>query len=197
MAIELIETVTLHRGCCRPVPLDLAQLLKGAALDAACDRKTKFTDEERERLYRQGNILSGAVAELIKILTDHPRVRAREFRLATLFEALGATTFIASHVVKNSVLDRLRAASATNENVDRKEGTMRIIAEEMARQGCVGPINKATADELRDTVLERTGQKLEPGTITKYERTPQGKNGLTTVRPKIVADGRTSVRTSA
>jgi hypothetical protein len=111
--IKLIETVTLC-GCCRPVPLDhLVRLLIGSAIDAATDRRPKFTDEEREQLRRQSSIHSGAVAELVKILTDHPLGHIREHRLATLFEALGSTTFIASHVIENKAVERLRTAAAT------------------------------------------------------------------------------------
>jgi hypothetical protein len=165
---ELIETVTLYGGCCRPVPLDhLVQLLMGSALDAATDRKPKFTNKEREKLHRQSSVLSGAVAELVKILTDHPLEHIREHRLATLFEALGSTTFIASYVVKNKTLDRLRAGAmvaTTNKRVARKAENKRIIAEEMARRGCVGPIDKATAEDIGD------GVDLQAGTIQKYER---------------------------
>jgi hypothetical protein len=97
----------------------LTQLLTAAALDAATDRKAKFTDEERNQLRRQSGILSAAVAEL-RTLADHPRKHVRAHRLITLFGALGATTFIASHAVKSRALDRLRAASGANKNVQRR-----------------------------------------------------------------------------
>ena len=147
----------------------LTQLLTAAALDAATDRKAKFTDEERNQLRRQSGILSAAVAEL-RTLADHPRKHVRAHRLITLFGALGATTFIASHAVKSRALDRLRAASGANKNVQRKKGILQIIAEEMARRHCVGPIDKATAGEFTDIVRERTGKKVEAETIMKYER---------------------------
>jgi hypothetical protein len=168
--IELIETVTLH-GCCRPVPLDcLVQLLMGSALDAATDRKTKFTGTERERLHRQSSILSSAVAELIKVLADHRYAHVREHRLATLFEALGSTTIIASHVIDNPTIERLRMVAANNKRSARPEETKRIIAEEMAQRGWTGPIDKAAAELLKNEVCKRTGQGLKAGTIQKYER---------------------------
>jgi hypothetical protein len=167
---ELIETVT-QRGCCRPVPLDqLVQLLMGSALDAAIDRKTKFTDTERERLHRQSSILSSAVAELIKVLADHRHAHVREHRLATLFEALGSTTIIASHVIDNPTIERLRTAAANDVRSARPEETKRIITDQMAQRGWTGPINKAAAELLKDEVCKQTGQKLKAGTIQKYER---------------------------
>jgi hypothetical protein len=168
--IELIETVTLH-GCCRPVPLDhLVRLLIGSATDAATDRRPKFTDDERKQLLRQGSILSGAVAELMDVLTDHPLERVREHRLATLFEALGSTTFVASHVVKSRTLGRLRIAAAVGTRSAGAKEAKRIIAEEMTQHGCAGPIDKRTAGRIGDTVRDRTGQDLEDGTIQRYAR---------------------------
>jgi hypothetical protein len=150
--IKLIETITSH-GCCRSAPLDqLVQLLMGSAIDAATDRKVEFTNKERDQLRRQSSILSGAVAELIKVLTDHPLEHVREHRLAKLFEALGSTTFIASHVIKNKTLERLRTAPATakTQELAQKTKVEIIIGEELDR------FRKQWPDEFRK--LRRNGK---------------------------------------
>jgi hypothetical protein len=169
--IKLIETVTSH-GCCRLVPLDqLLELLAGAALDAASDRKVEFTDVERERLRRQGGILSNAVDELVQILIDHPQEHIREHRLTALFAALGATTFIASHVINNKTLNRVRATPATNENVARKERIKEIIADELAKLSRSDLSDKAKASLIQKKVRARAGSDdLRVDTITKYMR---------------------------
>jgi len=61
----------------------LVQLLTKTAIDAATDQKVKFTNKKREQLRRQSDILSGAVAELIKILTDHPHAHIASIGLPT------------------------------------------------------------------------------------------------------------------
>jgi hypothetical protein len=130
----------------------LVQLLAESAIDAAADRKFKFTNEERKQLRKHSDILSGAAAELAKILIDHPLEHVREYRLAKLFEALGSTTFIASHVVKNKTIDRLRTAPATEKRLENAQQTKTeiIIGEEVDR------FRKQYPDEFRK--LRRNGR---------------------------------------
>jgi hypothetical protein len=148
----------------------LVQTLTRAAGSAAADQKAKFTDTERELLRRHSDILPGAVAELTKILTDHPLEHVREYRLAKLFEALGSTTFIASRVIKNETRDRLQIAAAVNVRSAGAKEIKRIIAEEMAQRDCNGPVDKATAEHIRDAVCKRAGRDVQAGTIQKYAR---------------------------
>jgi hypothetical protein len=142
----------------------------GSALDAASDRKVNFTDEERERLRRQSGILSSAVAELVKILADHPLEHGREHRLAKLSEALGATTFIASHVIDNATLRRLRTAATNATRSAEKEETKRIIADELAKLEHLDLTYNARAGLIRKKVCARAGKDLKTSTITKYMR---------------------------
>jgi hypothetical protein len=117
----------------RRLELDqLVQLLTETAIDAATDQKVKFTDEKRAQLRRQSDILSGAVGELVKVLTDHPRALVREYRLTKLFEALGSSAFIASYVIKNKTLDKLRPARATEKRLEkvRKPEVTNILCEQ-------------------------------------------------------------------
>jgi hypothetical protein len=83
-------------------------------------------------LRRQSDILSGAVGELVKVLTDHPRALVREYRLTKLFEALGSSAFIASYVIKNKTLDKLRPARATEKRLEkvRKPEVTNILCEQ-------------------------------------------------------------------
>jgi LPS O-antigen subunit length determinant protein (WzzB/FepE family) len=162
----------------------LVQLLTKAAHSAAADQKTEFTDTERERLCRQSDILSGAVAELIKILTDHPYAHIREYRLANLFEALGSTAFLAPLVVENPTFDRLRAAPATERRLEmvQKSTVVSIICEEFdtlrkqqpdtewgpweAARVCYEPINKRIAKLIRGKKIK--GKPLETDSIARY-----------------------------
>jgi hypothetical protein len=169
--IRLIETVTYLRGCCRPVPLDqLVQLLMGSALEAATDRKVKFTDEERQRLHTHSNILSGAVAELVKILVNHPLEHVRENRLAELSEALGSAVLIASCVIDNPTLRRLRTAATNATRSAEKKETKRIIADELAKLERPYLTDEAKARHIKKKVCARAGKDLETDTITKYMR---------------------------
>jgi hypothetical protein len=130
----------------------LVQILTGAAGSAATARRPKFTDKERAQLHRQSSILPSAVAELVKILTDHPFEHVREYRLAKLFEALGSTTIIASHVIENKTLERLRTAAATDKNQELAQTTKVaiVIGEELDK------FRKQQPDKFRK--LRRNGR---------------------------------------
>jgi hypothetical protein len=169
--IELIETVTLH-GCCRPVPLDLVQLLVISAFDRG-RRKVKFTDGESERLRRQSSILSSAVAELVKILADHPQANVREYRLAKLFEVVGSSAFIASHVIDNPTLNRMRTAATNAARSAEKEETKRSIAKEWAN---ISRSDYLTDEAIAGLIQKKICKDLETGTITKYMRELRAEN---------------------
>jgi hypothetical protein len=147
-----LDVRDLHKSEARRGLNKLVQTLMWAAGSAAADQKTKFTDTERERLRRHSDILPGAVAVLMDILTDHPQANVREYRLAKLFEALGSTTFIASHVIDNPTLERLRTAAAGEKNQALAQTTKvaLIVGEELDR------FRKQQSDEFRR--LRRNGR---------------------------------------
>jgi len=140
----------------------LVQLLTKTAIDAATDQKVKFTNKKREQLRRQSDILSGAVAELIKILTDHPHAHIREYRLANLFEALGSTAFIASYVIKNKTLDKLRTADATEKRLSkvRKPEVETIIGEEFAKFRKQQPATKGGPWKFANAIYKPVNARL-------------------------------------
>jgi hypothetical protein len=176
--IELSES-EIRRGLDK-----LVQILTEVAGSAAADQKTEFTDTERERLCRQSDILSGAVAELIKVLIDHPHAHIREYRLAKLFEALGSTAFLAPLVVENPTFDRLRAAPPTKKRLElvQKSTVVSIICEEFdtlrkqqpdtewgpweAARVCYEPSNKRIAKLIRGKKIK--GKTLKADSIARY-----------------------------
>lgn len=140
----------------------LVQLLTKAALDAAADQKVEFTNKKREQLRRQSDILSGAVAELIKILTDDPHTYVREYRLAKLYEALGSTAFVASYVIKNKTLDELRTAPATEKRLAKAKTpkVQAIIYEEFEKFLQDNPNDKRGPYEVANVIHHSVCQRL-------------------------------------
>jgi DNA-binding transcriptional ArsR family regulator len=93
---------------------DLDQLkdfLKDAAAHAASDER--LTEEYRQFFRRQRDIFLGSVTVLTKVLEDQQAADVREDRLRTLFEALGSTCVIGSHLVTDQIKNRLKVAAAS------------------------------------------------------------------------------------
>jgi hypothetical protein len=95
---------------------EFTDFLVDAAQNGAVSEK--LVQRDRARLSVQADLLSRAVAELTKILTDHQTSRVQKSHLAILYQALGSACTIASYQVENPAVKREmreRAAYATRE----------------------------------------------------------------------------------
>jgi hypothetical protein len=80
--------------------------------------KRRLTHGEHARLVGHGQLLSNAVEELARILSDQQPHHVRKRRLDMFWQALGSAAVIASYQAKNPLVERQeleRAAHATSE----------------------------------------------------------------------------------
>ena len=139
-------------------------LAKAAAVGVSDERLTK---EERERLMRQRDVLSGSVAELITILTDHQPAEVCEYRIYKLFEALGSACVLGNRYLVDPIRNRLSVLPATNAKKAKAKSqwTKNIIVEaaEAIRRKHPSYAQWRIAGEIRKLINQkRSAEGLAP-----------------------------------